>query len=65
MGHMKSQKSGDNDSNEKCALCESSIENVFMPMKEWGIDGQLCGKCYSKKISEFYPGRHERVNLSE
>jgi len=25
----------------------------------------LCGKCYSKKLSEFYPGDHERVNLSE
>jgi hypothetical protein len=22
-------------------------------------------KCYSKKISEFYPGEHERVDLSK
>ena len=55
--HMKS--------NEKCTLCGGSIEQVFFPMKEWGIDGHLCGKCYSKKLAEFYPGKHERVNLSE
>jgi len=30
-------------------------------MKEWGISGALCGKCYSKKISEHYPGSHERT----
>ena len=53
------------NSNEKCALCDASIKHVFIPMKEWGIDGHLCGKCYSKKIAEFYPGKHERVNLSE
>ena len=52
-------------SNEKCTLCGGSIEQVFLPMKEWGIDGHLCSKCYSKKLSEFYPGDHERVNLSE
>ena len=53
------------NSNEKCALCDANIELVFLPMKEWCIDGHLCGKCYSKKIAEFYPGKHERVNLSE
>ncbi len=52
-------------SDEKCALCDASIEHPYIPMKEWGIDGHLCGKCYSKKLSEFYPGDHERVNLSE
>ena len=51
--------------NGKCTLCGGSIEQVFLPMKEWGIDGHLCGKCYSKKLAEFYPGKHERVNLSE
>ena len=40
--------------------------NVYVPMKEWHVDGQcVCGKCYSKKIAEFYPGKHERVDLSE
>ena len=53
------------DSDKKCTLCDISIDHVYVPMKEWGIDGSLCGKCYSKKISEFYPGDHERVNLSE
>ena len=52
-------------SDKKCTLCDVSIELVYVPMKEWGIDGHLCGKCYSKKISEFYPGDHVRVDLSE
>ena len=52
-------------SDEKCALCDANIECAYVPMKEWKIDGPLCGKCYSKKISEFYPGEHERVNLSK
>ena len=52
-------------SDEKCALCDASISFAYLPMKEWDIDGFLCSKCYSKKISEFYPGWHERVNLSK
>jgi len=50
---------------EKCALCDGEIDHPYLPMEEWSIDGRLCGKCYSKKLSEFYPGDHERVNLSE
>ena len=52
-------------SDEKCTLCDASIDHEYVPMKEWKIDGPLCGKCYSKKISEFYPGDHVRVDLSE
>ena len=52
-------------SDEKCALCNGNIEHAYVPMKEWKIDGDLCGECYSKKISEFYPGEHERVDLSK
>jgi len=52
-------------SDEKCTLCDANIDNEYVPMKEWKIDGPLCGKCYSKKISEFYPGEHERVDLSK
>jgi len=52
-------------SDEKCALCDASISFAYLPMKEWDIDGFLCSKCYSKKLSEFYPGKHERVNLSK
>jgi len=50
---------------DNCVLCNESINQYFVPMKEWHIDGHLCGKCYSKKIAEFYPGKHERVNLSD
>ena len=66
MVFMRNKKSGDaHDSNGKCTLCDASIEQLFLPMKEWGMDGPLCGKCYSKKIAEFYPGDHVRVDLSE
>nr|AIE99900.1 hypothetical protein [uncultured marine thaumarchaeote KM3_125_A06] len=50
---------------EKCVLCDDEIEHPYLPMEEWKIDGHLCGKCYSKKLSEFYPGDHVRVDLSE
>ena len=52
-------------SDKKCILCDASIDFAYLPMKEWGMDGFLCSKCYSKKISEFYPGDHVRVDLSE
>ena len=52
-------------SDKKCTLCDASISFAYLPMKEWSIDGFLCSKCYSKKISEFYPGDHVRVDLSE
>ena len=50
---------------EKCALCDDEIDHPYLPMEEWKIDGHLCGKCYSKKLEEFYPGDHVRVDLSE
>jgi hypothetical protein len=53
------------DSEEKCALCNGDIDFEYLPMKEWKVDGHLCSKCYSKKLSEFYPGDHVRVDLSE
>ena len=51
--------------NDNCALCNGIMEHSYVPMKEWHVDGHVCGKCYSKKIAEFYPGEHERVNLSD
>jgi len=50
---------------EKCNLCNELVKIKYIPMDEWKIDGILCSKCYSKKISEFYPGKHVRVNLSD
>jgi hypothetical protein len=47
---------------EKCAICNEKIEFRFNPMEEWGIEGSMCGECYSKKIKEHYPGEHVRVN---
>lgn len=47
---------------DKCALCNEKIKLRFNPMKEWNIDGSLCGDCYSKKLHDHYPGDHVRVN---
>jgi len=46
----------------KCEICSEETSMHFIPMKEWSIDGVLCGDCYSKKLGEFYPGDHIRVN---
>ncbi len=47
---------------EKCAICGEKIQLQYKSMDEWGIEGSICGKCYSKKLSEHYPGEHVRVN---
>lgn len=49
---------------EKCALCSGALNHKYNPMESWNIKGYLCSKCYSKKIFEYYPGTHERVNKS-
>ncbi len=49
-------------SKDNCAICNEKIEVPFKSMEEWKIEGLLCGKCYSKKLSEHYPGEHVRVN---
>lgn len=50
---------------EKCSLCNGLIKTKYFPMETWKISGILCGNCYSKKISEYYPGEHVRVDLSD
>ncbi len=47
---------------DKCAICNEKIELHYKSMEKWGIVGSICGKCYSKKLSEHYPGEHVRVN---
>lgn len=46
----------------KCVVCNKETEMHFNPMKEWSIDGEMCGDCYSKRLGEHYPGDHVRVN---
>ncbi len=50
-------------SKHKCVICSEEIDIKFKPMPEWSMEGVLCGDCYSKKISDFYPGDH--ANLSK
>ena len=47
---------------DKCVICSEKIELHYSSMEEWKIEGSLCGKCYSKKLHEHYPGEHVRVN---
>jgi len=47
---------------EKCVICNEIVGFRFKAMEEWKIEGTLCGKCYSKKVDEHYPGDHIRVN---
>ncbi len=47
---------------DKCAICSEKIKLGYNSMEEWGIEGPICGKCYSKKLGEHYPGEHVRVN---
>ena len=49
----------------KCTICGQVMDQKYLSMKNWNIDGLLCGKCYSKKIFEHYPGKHVRVNTSD
>ena len=49
-------------SKQKCTLCGESLAFRYNPMSEWEVKGVMCGKCYSKKINEYYPGDHIRVN---
>ncbi|WP_299290248.1 hypothetical protein [Nitrosopumilus sp.] len=46
----------------KCAICGEKTTTRFIPMREWNIEGVLCGDCYSKQLHDYYPGEHIRVN---
>ncbi|HXW02611.1 MAG TPA: hypothetical protein VD828_04495 [Candidatus Nitrosotenuis sp.] len=50
---------------DKCVLCNGPMDHKYLGMKDWNIQGPMCGKCYTKKISEHYPGQHVRVNLDK
>ncbi|MEM2160969.1 MAG: hypothetical protein QXN55_08460 [Candidatus Nitrosotenuis sp.] len=50
---------------EKCSLCKGPMPHKYTAMKEWNIKGFMCGKCYSQKIFEHYPGEHVRVNTDK
>jgi len=46
----------------KCTICNEEETMQFNPMDEWQIKGPLCGKCYSKQLADYYPGKHVRMN---
>ncbi|MFM8659670.1 MAG: hypothetical protein ACKOCQ_07050 [Candidatus Nitrosotenuis sp.] len=50
---------------DKCVICKGPVSYKYNAMPNWDIKGPLCGKCYSQKIYEHYPGEHVRVNLDK
>ena len=39
----------------KCVLCGNSIISFrYKAMRQWNVSGELCGKCYQKKLTEYY-----------
>ena len=47
----------------KCTECDEDVgETPYNPMEGLKMKAPLCGKCYSKKLEEHYPGKHIRVN---
>ena len=47
----------------KCTECDDDVgETPYNPMEGWNMKAPLCGKCYSTKLEEHYPGKHIRVN---
>ena len=47
---------------EKCSVCNNEIDVEYKPMDEWKVKGNICSKCYSQKLEEYYPGEHIRTN---
>ena len=48
----------------KCAICGSDIVNFrYKAMLEWDISGNLCGKCYGKKLTEYYIPRERQTAI--
>lgn len=38
----------------KCVVCGNRISFRYKAMPEWNILGDLCGKCYEKKLTDHY-----------
>ena len=49
-------------SKRRCAVCGCEEDVRYNPMRDWDVKGPMCGGCYSKRLHEFYPGDHVRVN---
>lgn len=62
---LNSKSTNKLESHLKCSLCKNPIKQKYVPMEQWKIEGPLCGKCYSKKIHDHYPGKHTRANLDK
>ncbi len=45
---------GKRGNKHKCILCNGEITILYTPMEQWKISGSLCGRCYGKKLTEYY-----------
>ncbi len=45
----------------KCNTCNNEILDFkYLPMKEWNISGNLCSKCYSEYLTQYYRHPEEK-----
>jgi hypothetical protein len=42
----------------KCVVCGDHVMVRYKAMPEWNIEGDLCGKCYEKKLADHYLSCH-------
>lgn len=59
------ESSGSRFGMPKCRACGGGIAQSYMPMKEWKMEGPICGRCYSEKIFAHYPGDHPRMDTGK
>ena len=45
---------GKHGNKRKCILCNGEITILYTPMEQWKISGNLCGRCYGKKLTDYY-----------
>lgn len=49
----------------RCALCGEGIINCrYKAMLQWNISGELCGKCYGKRLTEHYISAERQTTIS-
>ncbi len=47
-------------------LCGNGITNFrYKAMLQWNISGELCGKCYGKKLTEYYISTERQTTIKK
>lgn len=50
-------------SSVNCSICNNEISSFrYKAMPSWDVSGDLCSKCYSRKLSEYYIKNQQEYN---